>query len=286
MKEFWLKWKSKLIPVATLFAVVFLVWHAFGRMLPGLIPLLQEGNEEKIAAYLAQERGIRGAISVFLLSMIQVVSVVLPGMAIQVAAGMIYTWWKAFLLCYTGFVTANTLVFAFDRGMGSEHKEITLKNKTAQFLHKLYDLDPVFMVGIAYMIPGVPNGIVPHVAARSKATLKQFIVGVAGCSWIQILASCLAGSFLIQGEWLFTFLCIAAQLVLIALIVWHREFVVARLEELRYFRNRVRNRLTGSHDPETPEEGLELAAQLALQVAQAGGGRGEDEGENRAPGEY
>ena len=249
--------------MATLIAVVFLIWHAFGRMLPGLIPLLREGNEEKIAAYLAQERGVRGAVSVLLLSMIQVVSVVLPGMAIQVAAGMIYTWWKAFLLCYSGFVIANAAVFWFDRSMGSEHREIRLQSKTAQFLHKLYDLDPVFMVGIAYMIPGIPNGIVPHVAARSKATMKQFIVGVAGCSWIQILASCLAGSFLIQGEWLFTFLCIAAQLLLIGVLVWRREFVVSVLEEVRYFRNRVRNRLTGSTDPETPEEGREYAAQLA-----------------------
>ena len=260
MREFWQKWKSKIIPVATLFAVVFLVWSAYGRMLPGLIPLLQEGNEEKIAAFLAEERGIRGAVSVLLLSMIQVVSVVLPGMAIWIASGMIYTWWKAFILCYTGFVAANTAVFWFDRSMGSEHKEINLESRTSQLLYKLYDLDPVFMIGIAYMIPGIPNGIVPHVGARSKATLKQFIVGVAGCSWIQILTSCLAGSFLIQGEWLFTFLCIAAQVILIAIIVWRREFVVSVLEDLRYFRNRVRNRLTGSTDPETPEEAREREA--------------------------
>ena len=245
MKEFWNKWKDRIIPVAMLIAVVYLVWLAFGRMLPGLIPLLREGNEEAIEHYLAQQSGIKGIISVLLLSMIQVVSVVLPGMAIQVAAGVIYGWWKAILICYTGFVIANLLVFYFDRSVGGESGEIHVKGWAASFLKKLMDMDPVYMVGIACLIPAIPNGIIPHIAARSKATLKQFAIGVAGCCWIQILTSCLAGSFIIQGEWLFTILCIGAQVLLIAFIVWRRETVLRLLEDLRVVRNRARFRLTG-----------------------------------------
>jgi uncharacterized membrane protein YdjX (TVP38/TMEM64 family) len=245
LKEFWNKWKGKIVPVAMLIAVVYLIWLAFGRMLPGLIPLLQEGNEEAIEQYLASQSGARGIISVLLLSMIQVVSVVLPGMAIQVAAGVIYGWWKAFLLCYTGFVLANVAVFWFDRSMGGEGGAIRVKGWAASFLKRLLDLDPVYMVGIACLIPAIPNGIIPHIAARSKATLKQFTIGVAGCCWIQILTSCLAGSFIIRGEWLFTILCIGAQVLLIAFIVWRRETVLWLLEDLRIFRNRIRFRLTG-----------------------------------------
>ena len=90
--SFWYKLKEKLVPILMVIVIAILIWIAFGNKIPGLIPLLKEGDGEKIADYLAQETGIKGVIAVILLQMIQVVSIVLPGMAIQVAAGLIYGW--------------------------------------------------------------------------------------------------------------------------------------------------------------------------------------------------
>ncbi|MBO5565155.1 MAG: hypothetical protein J5935_06030 [Lachnospiraceae bacterium] len=43
--------------------------------------------------------------------MVQVISIVVPGIAVQIAAGIIYAWWKAFFACYIGFVCGHALVF-------------------------------------------------------------------------------------------------------------------------------------------------------------------------------
>ena len=85
--SFWYKLRKKLVPILGVIVVAVLIWFAFGNKIPGLIPLLKEGDSQKIADYLAQETGIRGVIAVILLQGIQVASIVMPGMAIQVAAG-------------------------------------------------------------------------------------------------------------------------------------------------------------------------------------------------------
>ena len=101
--SFWYKLKEKLIPVLAVIAVAILIWFAFGDKIPGLIPLLKEGDSQKIADYLAQETGIKGVIAVILLQAVQIASIVMPGMAIQIAAGLIYGWLEGFLMCYIGF---------------------------------------------------------------------------------------------------------------------------------------------------------------------------------------
>ena len=111
--SFWYKLRKKLVPILGVIVVAVLIWFAFGNKIPGLIPLLKEGDSQKIADYLAQETGIRGVIAVILLQGIQVASIVMPGMAIQVAAGLIYGWLEGFLMCYFGFVLSNLCVFLF-----------------------------------------------------------------------------------------------------------------------------------------------------------------------------
>ena len=89
--SFWYKLKEKLVPILMVIVIAILIWIAFGNKIPGLIPLLKEGDGEKIADYLAQETGIKGVIAVILLQMIQVVSIVLPGSCrsdLRMAAGL------------------------------------------------------------------------------------------------------------------------------------------------------------------------------------------------------
>ena len=52
--SFLYKLKEKLIPILAVIVVAILVWIAFGNKIPGLIPLLKEGDGQKIADYLAQ----------------------------------------------------------------------------------------------------------------------------------------------------------------------------------------------------------------------------------------
>ena len=227
--SFWYKLKEKLIPVLVVIAVAILIWFAFGDKIPGLIPLLKEGDSQKIADYLAQETGIKGVIAVILLQAVQIASIVMPGMAIQVAAGLIYGWLKGFLMCYIGFVVSNLLVFLFARKMGSDRIRDVSMGRTAQWLlEKLNGANPKFMVVVANMVPAIPNGIIPYITARTDITAIDYVKAVAMGSWLQILLSCLAGQFIISGKWLYTVLTVVFQFVVVIIILWKREWFLER----------------------------------------------------------
>ena len=172
--SFWYKLRQKLVPILGVIVVAVLVWFAFGNKIPGLIPLLKEGDSQKIADYLAQETGIRGVIAVILLQAIQVASIVMPGMAIQVAAGLIYGWLEGFLMCYFGFVLSNLCVFLFARRMGSDRiKDVSMGRMSQWLMERLKGTKPQFMVVIACMVPAIPNGIIPYLSARTEITAKE-----------------------------------------------------------------------------------------------------------------
>ena len=229
--SFLYKLKEKLIPILAVVVVAILVWFAFGDKIPGLIPLLEEGDGQKIADYLAQETGVKGVIAVVLLQAIQVASIVMPGMAIQVAAGLIYGWLEGFLMCYLGFTFSNWLVFLFARRMGSNKlKEVSMGRMSQWLMQRLQGTKPQFMVAIASMIPAIPNGIIPYIAAKTDITAKEFTIAIAMGCWLQILTSCMAGQFIIQGKWMFTGLAIAFQCLVIVIILWQKDWFISRLD--------------------------------------------------------
>lgn len=224
------KLRQKLVPVLVVIVIAILVWMAFGDKIPGLLPLLKEGDGQKIADYLAQVTGIRGIIAVILLQAIQVASIVIPGMAIQVAAGLIYGWLEGFLMCYFGFVLSNLLVFLFARRMGSDHiKDVSMGRTSLWIMDKLRGTPPQFMVVILNMVPAIPNGVIPFIAAKTNIKARDYVKAVAMGSWLQILISCAAGQFIIQGKWLYTALALLFQCVVIVVILWKREWFLSRL---------------------------------------------------------
>ena len=229
--SFWYKLKEKLVPVLVVIAVAILIWFAFGDKIPGLIPLLKEGDSQKIADYLAQETGIKGVIAVVLLQAVQIASIVMPGMAIQVAAGLIYGWLEGFLMCYIGFVVSNLCVFLFARKMGSDRIRDVSMGRTSQWLlEKLNGTKPQFMVVVANMVPAVPNGIIPYIAAKTEISTLDYVKAVAMGSWLQILLSCLAGQFIIKGQWLYTLLTVVFQFAVVLIILWKREWFLSRMQ--------------------------------------------------------
>ena len=246
------KIKKKLPPLLLAILVVYLIWQAFGSMLPGLLPLLREGDEQQIAEYLSEQQGAKGIISVILLSGIQVVSVVLPGLAIQIAAGLIYGWWKGFLMCYAGFVAANAMVFAFVKRMGGDKtKEVAIGGTGRKVLEKLRSTPPPFMICLLNMIPAVPNGIIPYLAAQMNITLPEFVEAVMAGSVLQILVGCLAGTFIMNGDWLYMIITFIIQVAVVVVIFWQRDRLIPWVQVKK---GQIRQKIRTSFRKENPEQ--------------------------------
>ncbi len=165
-----------LLKIAVALVTVYLVWRAFGTMLPGLLPLLRHGDQKEIAAYLEQAGQWRGMLCTFMLAILQVISVIIPGAAIQIAAGAIYGWWKGFIMCFTGYWIANVGVFYFARKVRNHKLENHSMNPmTVKLMELMNSANPGFVVAVSCLMPGIPNGIIPYIAARSAPLYRRQI---------------------------------------------------------------------------------------------------------------
>ena len=224
----WPKIRRRL-PALVLLALAFiLIWAAFGESFQKLLPMVRRGDKHGIVAYLSDEDEVGGMICVMILSGVQVASVLLPAIAIHVAAGVLYSWWKAFLLCYTGFLAGTMAVFLFVRHMREEGRSIRVNpgNTGRKILEMLSSAPTMLVVIVIYMVPGVPNGIVPYIAVKRNMKPERFFIGTAFGSWLQILCSSVAGNFLIRGSIISGILVIVVQWLVLALMLWKRELLL------------------------------------------------------------
>lgn len=217
--------------IGIILLTIYLIYVFFGDFFHTLFELLEHGNEEEIAAYLNSQSQFGGMVALFFISILQVVSIVIPGMIIQITGALIYGWWKSFLVCWLGFTAGNALVFGVARVFGKSIEIAVDKKGNTTWLQKMIKKgNPILVFAVACMIPGIPNGIIPYVAARCDITLKDYTMAVLASSWVQILINCIIGHFLIRGQWAYMILAIAVEAVIILLVIKNRDKIVRRTD--------------------------------------------------------
>lgn len=239
---------------------VWLVYRAFGRMLPGLIPVLKSGNEKAIETYLSHAGNWEGVVCVFLLQFLQVVTIIFPGWPIQVAAGIIYGGFRAFVITLLAYWSANMVTFFVIRQMkntmvggnraalekegrkeqlapgkaGAVLEKTRLrfakKHRESTFISRIKNTHPMLAVIMGVLMPGMPNGFIPYVAAGTRLTFKQFAVAIASGCWFPIFMTCMAGHFIIMGDFLISIVMIGCPIVVVAFLYQHQYKILQLLD--------------------------------------------------------
>ena len=114
--------KTKLIRscVMALFVLValLLVYLVVKQTMPDIIPLLRSGDEQALEAYLSRDMSFTGILYMALLQMVQVWSIVISGVIVNVAAGVVYGVWRAFAICLISSSIAHGISFTLYQRLG------------------------------------------------------------------------------------------------------------------------------------------------------------------------
>ena len=114
--------KTKLIRggIMALFvlAALLLVYLVVRQTMPDIIPLLRSGDEEALEAYLSRDMSFTGILYMALLQMVQVWSIVISGVIVNVAAGVVYGVWRAFAICLVSSSLAHGISFTLYQRLG------------------------------------------------------------------------------------------------------------------------------------------------------------------------
>lgn len=226
-----------------------LVYFAFLRAMPELLPLIRSGDEDAIAQYLGSSGSVTGIISTALLAFIQPVSIVLPGAPIQVAAGVVYGTLQGFLICHLSYLSANVAIFYVARTLRTGLDRLIPKKSKASktdFLKK--EKYPVYMTALACLIPVIPNGIIPYAAAKTRMKLHEFTLAVAIGSFFPILIMCAIGKEILHGDYLFAGGLLVGTLLLVLLLGYFRNSICTWMYRVgRRFRHAINRANDTSH---------------------------------------
>jgi len=204
-----------------------LVYFAFIEAMPELVPLLKNGNADEITAYLRSRDRVSGLIYTALLQAVQVFSVVLPGAPIQVAAGIVYGTWRSFFVCHLSSVAANTIVFIAARHFGAKMDKlmpVERKDSKLDFLRK--SSTPAYMTVVACLVPILPNGFIPYVAAKTRITTLHYILAVYCGSFFPVLVLCAAGNKILKGGYVMSVVLLVALCVVVFLLAKFRDKIL------------------------------------------------------------
>ena len=93
--------------------------------------------------------------------------------------------------------------------------------------------DPWFYTILAFITPGLPNGIIPYAAANAGMRPKQFLAAIFISLPFPTLLTCAAGSFMLEGNWLFTVLTGIVLFSFVGILFFNRTKFIAWAHEVK-----------------------------------------------------
>ncbi|MDR1496759.1 MAG: VTT domain-containing protein [Clostridiales Family XIII bacterium] len=211
--------KRNLIISLTTFAVIagFII-----LLCVTLIPILADifaGQDGRNAIEIIHSHGVRGVPLLACLQALQVITTVVPALLIQIPAGLVFGTWTALAICLTGSILGNMIVFIALRQFSvtinqifptrrkkrEEKAQRPKKKSRLPFPLNPEALDrmphPELVAFYVYLIPGIPNGVLPHIFARTKVSFARYLVAVVAGNAPSTFVCTLVGDRLAHGDW-------------------------------------------------------------------------------------
>ena len=229
-EKFWLR----LVLLAVIAVTAGLIVETFRLLLPGLWTAFSSGDEATLSAYLAGQGRLRSYLTLWFLSFVQVVSLVIPAMPVQLAAGLVYGPWKGFVTSFSASALANFAVFLLARRLSRVILRLAAGHpKLAARLNSIRNSrDPWFYTILAFITPGLPNGLIPYAAANAGMRPKQFLAAIFISLPFPTLLTCAAGSFILEGNWILTVLVGVVLFSFVGILFFNRTRLIARAHQL------------------------------------------------------
>lgn len=186
---------------------------------PDLIRILTSGNQDAIEEMLRSETGLYAVLLTIAMEFLQTFSIIIPGLPINIAAGLVFGWFKGSIICTIGFVAANTAVFVIAKRVRGLVRKIVPssaeKNSRWKFISEAKN--PLLMITLAFATPGVPNGFIPYVSSTLPVTTNMFALAVFCGSLPGIIFSNFIGHFLLRKNYIAVGILAVVWLLLYAL---------------------------------------------------------------------
>ena len=179
--------KSKKSAVRSLAVMVLFLLIAIGLVVellriyvPNVWAAFSSGDENALQTCFDGQSTAYSAGLLWLLSFVQILSVVLPAMPVQLVAGIVLGPWLGCAVCLTACMAAHIAVF-----YAATHAQTSLAalEEASPKLKKARDALSVkrnrtYYTTILLLAPGLPNGIIPYAAAHAGLQGRRYFLAL------------------------------------------------------------------------------------------------------------
>lgn len=152
------------------------------------------------------------------LQIMQIIISVLPGQALQFAAGYAYAFWLGYLYSIIGVALGTTITFYLAKLLGKNAICVIFgEEKLNEFVELLNSKRAYTIMFVIFLIPGIPKDILTYAAGISATRLKPFLLLSLVGRTPAMMGSIMMGSMFNKGS--YTGLIILASIAVIACII-------------------------------------------------------------------
>ena len=204
-----------LAPVLVLVIAIGLVVELLRIYVPDVWAAFSSGDENALQACFSGQNAAYSAGLLWLLSFVQILSVILPAMPVQLAAGIVLgPWLGAHMAVYRA--ASHTQQRLLTLG-GASPKLEKARNFLANARHRTY------YTVILLLVPGLPNGIIPYAAAYSGMPGRRYLLALLLSLPLPTFATCLAGNLVLSGDWWLSVAILAALYGIVGILFLMRD---------------------------------------------------------------
>lgn len=216
------------IAVALIVITVLVVfWQQFLHILSSFV--IQE-RYSSIGEYI-REYGVLGMFIIIALQMFQVIITVLPSEPVQLAAGICYGTFGGSLLCLTGVIIGNQIMYLFIRNM---HYIFTSKKRRRQQEELKRKIEGsnrnlIWMFMLLYITPAIPFGLICIIICSTGLKWWKYTLLTSLCPIIPITFSVFAGSAVVSSSPQGSAIMMIVIVVIVITVLFNRHRMVALL---------------------------------------------------------
>lgn len=167
------------------------------------------------------------------LQVFQIIVSILPGQALQFAAGYAYSFWFGFLYSIVGVALGTVITFYLARLLGKDALQVIFgEEKFTRFVHTLNRKRSFVVLFVIFLIPGIPKDLFTYAAGVSEIRMIPFLLLSLIGRTPAMIGSIMMGSMFHNGSYFgliilgtaAVILCIAGILRRDKLLKWADHF--------------------------------------------------------------
>jgi uncharacterized membrane protein YdjX (TVP38/TMEM64 family) len=133
----------------------------------------------------------------------QIIISVLPGQALQFAAGYAYKFLLGLLFSVIGVALGTVITFYLARLLGKDALHLIFgEEKFSRFVHTLNKKRSFVILFVIFLIPGIPKDIFTYAAGVSEIRITPFLLLSLGGRLPAMMGSVMMGSMFYNGSYI------------------------------------------------------------------------------------